>query len=195
MAMKVEKSPKKRWGLIAFMVFIMIGTSFSFVFYGFSPSGGKQKYNGFTFATNGNLWLGKINGNTAAFSYLPSDVEDIFSFKDFSSMLKGRIQIDVTSDANNTYKETIALAQHQMGLTFNAYGTYLRQGFTGNNSFGLAEINCDDASPIVPVIYFTSSNITEIEVQGNCIIAKASAQADFIRLKDRILYGYFGVIQ
>ncbi|MEK6891960.1 MAG: hypothetical protein AABX25_02120, partial [Nanoarchaeota archaeon] len=111
-----EKNPKRRWGLILFLVIIMVGTSFSFVFYGFSPSVERVKYNGFSFSTNGQIWTAKINGQEAAFSFLPADVQDISVKDDFSKILSGKYEIDTTSEVNSTNKEYIALAEHQMGL-------------------------------------------------------------------------------
>ena len=194
-----EAKEKKKWGLIAFIVLIMIGTTFSFVFFGFSPGNDVVRYNGIKFVDNGNpangkLWIAKINGNEAAFSFLPGEVETISSSGDFSRMLQNKLEIDVTSDSNSTYKEAIALAEHQMSLTLNAYNVYLRQGFATNNTFNLPVITCNDAASNIPVVYFKHGNSTGIHIDGNCVIAEASSNADFIRLKDRLLYGIFGVI-
>ena len=190
-----EKKQKKRWGLILFIVFIMIGTSVSFVFFGFSPATERVKYNGFSFVNNGNIWIAKINGREAAFSFLPSEVESVSAFEDFSKRLQGKFEIDVTYDLNSTYKESIALAHHQMGLTLAAYGIFVRKGFTANNTFNLPIITCDNATINVPVVYFRQGNTTNINIENNCIIAEASANADFIMVKDRLLYGMLGVMK
>src|SRR3989338_3244878 len=189
-----EKKEGKKWGLILFIVLIMIGTSFSFIFFGFSPQSEVAKYNGIKFSKNPsqNIWIAKINGNDAAFSFLPNEVENI-PIKG-AERLKGRLEIDVTYDLNSTYREVIALSQHQMGLTLNAYNIYVRKGFTANNSFSLPVITCGNSTAKVPVIYFRHGNSTGIHENG-CIIAEASSNADFIRLKDRILYGILGVLQ
>ncbi|MBS3114554.1 hypothetical protein J4448_05625 [Candidatus Woesearchaeota archaeon] len=190
-----DKKEKKRWGLILFIVFIMIGTSVSFVFFGFSPATERVKYNGFSFVNNGNMWIAKISGREAAFSFLPSEVESVLAFEDFSKRLQGKLEIDVTYDLNSTYKESIALANHQMGLTLAAYGIFVRKGFTTNNTFNLPIITCDNATINVPVVYFRQGNTTNINIENNCIIAEASANADFIMVKDRLLYGMLGVMK
>lgn len=190
-----EKKEKRKWGLILFIVIIMVGTSFSFVFFGFSPATEKVRYNGFSFVRNNNIWVAEINGKGAAFSFSPSEVEGIpaldSSFKD----LQGKFEIDTTYDLNSTYKESIALAQHQMGLTLAAYNTYLRKGFTANNTFGMPVITCGDATLNVPVVYFKHANATRIHTENNCVIAEASTTADFIKVKDRLLYGMLGVMK
>lgn len=190
-----EKRERKKWGLILFIVLIMIGTSFSFVFFGFSPVTEKVKYNKISFVNNGNIWIARIDGKEAAFSFLPKDVESISASEDISGRLRNKFEIDATYDLNNTYKESIALAQHQMGLTLAAYGIFVRKGFTTDNTFNLPVITCNDATANVPVVYFKHGNSTNIKLNNNCIIAEASKNEDFIKAKDRLLYGILGVMK
>ncbi len=190
-----EKREKKRWGLILFIIFIMIGTSVSFVFFGFSPATERVKYNGISFVNNGNVWIAKINGREAAFSFLPSEVESAFGFDDSIKILQGKFEIDATYDLNSTFAQAIALAQHQMALTLSQYNIYIRKGFTANNTFNLPIITCGNATLNVPVVYFRHGNTTSIHVEDNCVIAEASSNADFIKVKDRLLYGILGVIK
>lgn len=188
------RAPKRKWGLILFLVIIMVGTSFV-GFYGFAPTTEKVKYNGITFSANGRIWTANIGGKEAAFSFLPADVENIEVKNDFSRILAGKYEIDATSEANSTGKEEIALAEHQMGLTLEAYNIYLRNGFTANNSFKLPIITCNNATQYTPLIYFRNANSTSISVQNNCVIAEASSGPDFIRVKDRLVYGILGVMK
>src|SRR3989344_2872074 len=189
---------KKKWGLILFIVFIMVGTTFSVVFFGFSTQAEVVRQNGTKFVDNGNpgqgkLWTAKISGNYAAFSFLPGEVGDIAVPEGLSNALQNRLEIDFTSDSNSTYKEAIALAEHQMSLTLSAYNVYLRQGFTANNTFNVPIITCRDSTSNVPVVYFRHGNSTRIYMNASCIIAEASANIEFIRLKDRLLYAVLGV--
>ncbi|MBI3036052.1 hypothetical protein HYY71_07070 [Candidatus Woesearchaeota archaeon] len=189
-----EKKEKKKWGMIVFIIFIMIGTSFSFVFFGFSGARETVKYKELKFVRLQDRWEAKINGINAAFSFLPDEVESVLAFEDFSKELQGKFEIDVTYDFNSTYKESIALAHHQMGLTLAAYNIFVRKGFTANNSFNLPIITCDNATINVPVVYFKHGNATRIHTENYCIIAEAPTNADFIRVKDRLLYGMLGVM-
>ncbi|HLC61323.1 MAG TPA: hypothetical protein VJJ52_07920 [Candidatus Nanoarchaeia archaeon] len=189
-----EKTPKIKWGAIIFLIVILVGLSVGSLFYGFAPTSEKIKYNGLTFSTNGQIWTAKINGRKAAFSFLPAEVQNINSTGDFSKILTGKYEIDTTSEVNSTNKEYIALAEHQMGLTLGSYNIYLSKGFTANNSFGLPIISCSNATQYTPVIYFRHGNSTSISAQNNCVIAEASSDTDFIRVKDRLLYGILGVM-
>jgi len=188
-----DRKEKKQWWLILFIILIMVGTSVSFVFFGFGQNE-VEKYNGIKFARVQDRWEAKISGKNAAFSFLPSEVENI-PFADSAGRLKGKPEIDVTYDLNSTYKEAIALAQHQMGLTLAQYNIFARKGFTANNTFSLPVITCNVSTQNVPVIYFKYGNITGIHAENSCIIAEANSNAGFIKAKDRLLYGILGVVK
>ena len=190
-----EKKQIRRWGLMLFIVLIMIGTSFSVFLFGLSPANEVVKHNDVKFVGNGKMWIAKIDGKKAAFSFLPKEVEDIPVDPDIAPLIQNKIEIDATSDFNSTFKEYMALAQHQMGLTLSEYGIYMRQGFTKNNTYNLPAITCNNANPNIPVIYFKQGNSTGITLDGSCIIAEASSNQDFIRVKDKLLYILFGVIK
>lgn len=189
-----EKSEKKRWGMIFFILLIMVGMSFS-LFSGFSGNAEKAKHNGITFTKFPDRWEAKISGQQAAFTFLPTDVEKIPISGDFAALLQSKPEIDITYDLNSPHNQSIALAQYQMGLTLQAYDIYVRQGFTSNNTFKMQVIKCRDATQNVPVVYFKYANSTNIHVNGSCVIAEASANSDFIKVKDRLLYGILGVIK
>jgi len=194
--MMKESKERKNWWLIIFIVFIMVGTSFSFVFFGIQQDE-VVKYNGIKFVNNPaqNIWIAKINGREAAFSFLPSEAENINMSYDISQRLQNKFEIDSTYDLNSTFRESIALAQHQLGLTSAQYNLYVRKGFTTNNTFNLPVVTCSDATSNVPVVYFKHGNTTNIHADNDCIIAEAATNADFIRIKDRLLYGMLGVIK
>ncbi len=189
-----DKKEKTKWALIVFIIFIMIGTSVSFVLFDFQPQNDVIKYNGIRFVKYTDRWEATINGNAAAFSFLPNEVENVIVSGDSVKRLQDKYEIDFTYDLNSTYKEPIALAQHQMGLTLAAYNIYLRKGFTGNNTYEIPVISCKDSTENVPVVYFAYGNETSIHLEGDCIIAQGKENSDFIRLKDRILYGILKVI-
>lgn len=189
-----EKKEKRKWGLIFFIVLIMIGTSFSFVFFGFSGVDEKVKYNGIVFVKLPDRWEAKINGQFAAFSFLPGEVENVL-VEDFSQRLRGKFEIDATYDSNSKFNQSIALAQHQMVLTLAQYNIFVRKGFTTNNTFNIPIITCENSAINVPVVYFRYNNVTNIHLEDSCVVAEASSNADFIKIKDRLLYGILEVIK
>ena len=190
-----QKKEKKKLGLIFFIIIIMIGTTFSFVYYGFSGVDEKVRYNGIVFVKFPDRWEAKINGISAAFSYQPAETQNIEVVGSLADRLREKPEIDATYDYNVTFAPVIALAEHQMSLTLANYGVYLRQGFTTNTTFNLPIITCNDSTQNVPVIYFRYSNSTNIHMENDCIVAEASTNADFIKVKDRLQYGMLGVMK
>ena len=189
---RVEKRKKFMVYLIAF---VMIGSTFGVIFYGYNSGTGSIRYNDFKFVNKGGLWSTNVNGREALFTYFPSDVEPINISSSINSKLKDRLEIDVTSDFNDTFAETIALAQYQMGIVLSNFNVFVRGGFTGSNPSNFTVITCKDASDFVPSIYFKNSNATNVFLKDNCIIAEAASKADVARIKDRLVYGMLGIIQ
>ena len=136
-----------------------------------------------------------VNGREALFSYFPSDVELIPIDSETINRLKDKLEVDVTSEFNDTLSEAIALAQFQMGITLNNFNAFVRNGFTSENPSNFQIITCRDSTDFVPVIYFRSSNETRIYLKNDCIIAEAASDVDVIRIKDRLVYGILGIIK
>lgn len=190
-----EKRQRKKFGLMLFIIIIMIGTSFSAFFFGGSPQSTVVKYDGIKFVgSSQGPWVAKINGKDSAFSFLPNEVENI-NIDGGVTKLIGKFEIDVTSDVNSTYKESIALAQHQMALTLAPHNIFVRKGFTTNSTFNAPIITCYEATSNVPVVYFVHGNSTTISLESGCFVVRALTDADFIRAKDRLLYGILGVVK
>tara|TARA_Y100000310_G_scaffold47186_1_gene43805 strand:- start:31818 stop:32405 length:588 start_codon:yes stop_codon:yes gene_type:complete len=185
---------KKVFGYI--LIFIMFGSVFTFIFFGFNSStssSGVVDYNGFEFVNRGTYWSTIIDSREALFTYLPDDLGFIFVNNDATSRLRNKVQIDITSDFEDVFAEPIALAQFQMGITLNNFNVFVRGGFTSEHE-NFNVLTCDDASGFVPVIYFRSANTTKVYLEGNCVIAEASNGADVIRIKDRLVYSILGII-
>ena len=193
--MKEGKVQRKRKLMVGFMAFIMIGSVFGVIFFGFATGGTSLKYNDLKFVRKGNVWTTNINGKDAIFSYFPAEVELIEVKSEIIDMLRNKIEIDVTADANDTFIQSIALAQFQMKSTLGNFNVFVRDGSTTQNSFNMPIITCDDATQIVPVIYFKEGNETKIYFNESCIIVEADDNVDFIRAKDRIVYGMFDIIR
>jgi len=185
---------KKEKIMVYFIAIIMVSSVFGVVFYGFNESSTKLKYNNYKFTQAGDYWNTKINNKIVSLSLYPAEVEHIVISQDITNRLHS-IELDITSDINNSFAESIAFAQYSMGQTLSGTSnTYIRTGFTEENSFGMDIITCDDATLSVPVLYFKESNQTSINLDGNCIIIEVKNDQDVLRVKDRLLYAIFGII-
>jgi len=191
-----RKVGRRKKIMVGFMALVLISSIFGVIFFGFQQGGvtTSLKYNDFKFYNKGNTWSTFIDKREALFSFYPTDVEFVFTELGIMDKLRNRVQIDVTLDINGTYLQSIALAHFQMKSTLGNFNIFVREGATSINKFNLPIINCEFATQSVPVIYFKEGNFTEIKSEGNCIIVEASSPNDFIRAKDRIVYGILGVI-
>ena len=190
-----DRADKTKKFMVYFIGFIMVSSVFGVIFFGFSSGGAGAKYNEFKFFNRGNFWSVNIDGREAMFTYFPTELELIPAESNAIDSLKNKIQIDVTSDFNDTFAEGIALAEYQMGITLSNFNVFARNGFTNQTKYNAPIITCSDATNFVPVIYFAKGNATKIYMEGSCVIAQAGNHADVIRLKDRLVYGILGVIQ
>jgi hypothetical protein len=177
----------------AFIVILMVGSVIGYMFGRSSEE--SFKYNGHKFLVRGNKFGLKVNKADIEFDYFPSSVEDINVSSEILSKLLNKIEIDSTYDNNSKWKEGISVAQYDLEKYFNAIGAYFVKGLTAENDFGMPVIECDTTTNNVPVIYFKDSNQTKIWIENNCIIAEAKSETDFIRIKDRLIYGLLGVIE
>jgi len=194
---RTRDSGEKRKKLLVYLIgFIMVSSAFGVIFFGFNSGGTNPLvYDKYKFTYKGGVLSTMVNGKEALFSYLPSDVEPIMVNGDAISRLKNAVEIDLTSDFNDTFAESIALAQFQMDATLSNFNIFLRKGFTNETTSNLQVITCKDSTSFVPVIYFKGANTTSVYLENSCIIAEAVNQADVIRVKDRLIYGMLGIIK
>ncbi|MCH8003988.1 MAG: hypothetical protein IH934_05140 [Nanoarchaeota archaeon] len=189
-----EGGKKKIFGYI--LIITMFGSVFTVVFFGFQSGGrasGSVDYNGFEFINRGAYWSTTIDGREALFTYLPSDLGLIILSNDVINRLRNVVQIDATSEFNDTFAEPIALAQFQMGSTLNNFNIFVRSGFTSEQQ-AFPVITCNQSTNFVPVIYFRSSNVTSVSLKNNCVVVEALNGIDVVRVKDRLVYGILDII-
>ncbi len=195
--MRRQHSEKGKKIIVFLIGFIMVASVFGVIFFGFNTADATRrlKYNGFEFINRGSFWSTNVNEREAWFTYFPTDVELVSVNDDIIKRLINVIEIDVTSEFNDTFAEQISLAEYNMGLTLNNFNVFVRQGFTNENQYNFPVITCESSTNFVPVIYFKSSNETKVYLENNCIIAEALTQADVEKIKDRLVYGILGIIQ
>lgn len=177
---------KTKKNMVTFLlVFIMISSVIGFMWGGGGSQ--KEKYGQWTFTLKNNQWVTNVDGQEFGFDYFPTEVEDISA----ELNLRGNPQIDTTYDLEDDNVEAISLAQFQMDEVMSKLNVFLRKGLTSANQYDLPIIDCDSE---YPVIYFRTGSSTQITVEGKCVIAESRNAADFIRLKDRLLYDLLGII-
>ncbi len=189
--MRKEKKSKLGAVLVFFIAFIMVSSIIGFIY------GGERdtfKYKDIKFTRTQNEWSAVINNRKMVFNYFPAEVEGVNVSSDVITALLNKPEIDTTSETDDMFAEEIALAQYNMALTLNNFNIYMRRGFTTNNTFDLPIITCENATVVVPIIYFEHSNETRVSIENNCVIAEARNNFDVLRIKDRLLYSILGII-
>ncbi len=190
--MRKEKKSKFGAFVVFFIVFIFVSSIVGFIYSGETDS---FKYKDFKFTRTQTQWFTTINNQRLSFDYFPSEVEQIELSEETKTILLNKPEIDITSDTDDIYIEDISLAQYNMGISLSTLNIYVRSGFTTNNTYDMPIITCMDATLAVPIIYFQHSNQTKVTLQDNCIIAEARNNMDILRIKDRILYSIFGIME
>jgi len=192
--MRKEKKSRKAIIMAIVIAAIMIFSVMGIILdrYGNESS---MNYNGHTLERKGSKWALISDKKEIMFDYFPSEVESINISEDIIKRIGSSLEIDSTYDLNSTNAEGIAYSQFELNNAMgNQFNIYVRIGFTGDNEYGIPIITCSDSTPAVPVIYFIDSNETLVRSEGSCIIAEGKGYFDFIKIKDRILYGVLGVI-
>ena len=192
--MKKHDNRKQQILLSVVIAFIMVSSVIGFMF-------GREEqntveYNKIKFYQKNFLWATKINGQEVVFHNFPTAVEYLNISDDIYTKIKSTLEIDSTYDQNNSYVEEIAGIQYELEMVLNNFfNIYLRKGLTDENKYNLPMITCDDATPVVPVLYFKTGNRTEVYLENNCIIAEAKNGVDLLKIKDRIILGLLGIME
>lgn len=195
---KEEKKSSKTLWMSLFICAIMILSVIGFMSND-GNSNSNLKYNNFSFSlTEDNQWI--LNPKSPEkqqimFYNHPSEVDYINISSETSSMLADTKMIYVTSDPDDLFKDAIGLAEFEMKDIMEKQGVYFVYSFTKENVFNKTIITCKNATFSVPVLYFRHGNETRISYESNCIILESESEYGILRLRDRILYDFFGVIR
>lgn len=172
-----------------FIAFIMV-TSIVGFFYGGSEEE-RFSYNGFLFERVGEKWVTTVDGKRIDFDYLPNDVNYVNLSEEAKMTIINSKMIYITYSQNQSNLEEIALAQFSLSQRLSELNIFLQSALAEENEFGLAVIDCQNATAFVPVIKFKWSYKDEIIINDNCIVLDGNPS----KLKDRLLYGIYGIIK
>jgi hypothetical protein len=194
--MKRHDEVKEKRKKLAMSIFVVAIMTLSVLGYIVVQNTGQSTttYKDFKFLNVNNQWYTKIGGKNILFDYHPAQVEYINVSKTIIDRINSSVQLYQTSDVNSSDKQAIALAQFDIVQDLSLRNQYAVNGFTTENEFNLPVITCANSTQYVPVLMYQRSNETDIYDKDNCIILEARSDSDFIALKDRILYGVFGII-
>ena len=173
------------------IVFLMVMGFAGFM----SNTTNSQKYNGKRIYKGDNFWYMKTNQGYIKFNYFPEQLEGINMSNDIKNTLLNSRVVYFTYDPDDMNKENIAEIEFDFNNIFTKnFGIYFVNGMTKQNEYNLSVITCEN-STTVPVVYIKTGNETTIKNNNGCIILEGHEGRDFILLRDRLVYGLFGVIK
>jgi hypothetical protein len=155
-----------------------------------------NEYNGHKFQALNSQWYTEIDGNMVGFTFLPGDLARINVSQDLFEYLKSVKMVYVVYDANSSLVQDFELIRMQLESEMPVHlGIYPSAGITSEDpAYELFPvITCENATVFTPVIYLRQGK-TEIIGNGTCIIIQAEDSYDVPAVKDRLMYGLYGIM-
>ena len=184
---------RKRRILSTIIIVLMVASVGGF----FAGQSGQQKlkYNDITFTQLASgQFQAEIEGTVKTFDFYPTYVEKIETDPAAIEYLKGAYQLGLSQQVNSTLAPAIALAQVSLNEEFTKKGIVVQNGFTAANDYNQPILLCANAQEKYPILLIKEGNQTKISTEGYCIVAEAVSQTDVLVIKDRLLYGIYGII-
>jgi len=186
----------KKTMMSLFIVAIMVLSVLGFMAIRNSNDGYSFVYQGILFEQDqqGGL-IAEINGEEVVFRYTPQQLE-LMNFTDnIIPAVKNTRMIYITNDPDAKYISDLALLSFELSKELPQYfRIYTVNGLTAENDYDVPIVTCLNATQNVPVIYFKDANETRAFMNGNCIFFEAKTAYDFSYLKERLMYGMFGIL-
>lgn len=186
--MRKERKNKSVIYVAIFIAFIMITSVLGYIFGDSEES--SMKYNKYNFYKKNLKWVTKISNAEVDFDYFPAEIDNINLSKEIVESIKNSRMIYITYSPNQTDTDEFGYSQFELTNKLMLLNIYAGNGMTESNEFNLPIISCANATQFVPVIVLEKGVENTIKSENNCIILKGEP----LRLKDRLLYGIFGVI-
>jgi hypothetical protein len=176
--------------IVAIMVFSGIGY---FAAEGANDTG---TWNGHRFTSYNGKWYTDIDGRSVAFSFHPADVQGINMSSEVIGYLNSTKMLYITFDPNASLVPDFEIMRLELETELPEYfGIYPVTGVSGKSEqyASFPVITCQNATLFVPVIYIRQGE-TGLIPEESCLIMQAREGYDVPAIKDRLLYGLFGLI-
>lgn len=174
------------------IIAIMVSSTAGFIFG--RDETGTSKYNGYKFKYTNSGWITTIDGNEALFHFHPLEVENVSVADDILDKLDAP-QAYLTFEVGKNLQYIDIIRFEFINSMQNQFGTYIISGtLNETDAYDFPIIDCINATEDIPVIKFIFANETRAYCDGNCIIAEAQSEIEFLAIADKIRYKLFGVI-
>jgi hypothetical protein len=195
---KTEKSKQILIGVALALLMIMSGFG---VFLGTQSNEmkyGKYRFEYSTNYPNERIVLKLDKKTELPFYYLPQETEFINLSSAVTNKVKEAFFIMTSFDPEARSLQEIALVNYYFNTYLkdqSGYNKIIMPGLLKESpDYALPVITCANATLQTPVIIFNNSDTTSIVDEDNCIYFNARG-IEFLRLRDRLVYSYYSVIQ
>lgn len=167
-----------------------------------APTDNTVTYNYFTFYNIGGIWNAQLKHNgqlfEGSFRFNPKQVEDVYMTGTLETF---DTPIYITHDPDSQKEDFtyLALASTELGLhLIRALNATVIAGCTKNITDYKGDDYCADrpiidCSSNVSVIYLKPTPPTQVTLNGSCI-TMSGYQLDLLKSVDRVLYGWYDII-
>lgn len=184
---KQRKSQIIMGGVLVFlMLFGMMGI------FTYNNSSADYEYNGFEFTWDGRMYYTEIEGKEMSFYTLPPQLVDINVTPTFKNKIRSR-GMYITFNPNQESNNLIFIDVVRNDLTKNIQSYVISTITEPSDTYDLPIITCENATSTIPVIYINVGNETSVKQEGECLILNGK-QSDLLRIRDLIIYTFYGVI-
>jgi len=192
MGRREKKSDKAKQVVMGIVIaLIMVLSTFGIIIGNQTSS---LSYNGYKFQLNGNQYATKINGKEMIFYSLPSQSDFINVSSSIPNKIKESYIVMLTfNPADKVNIQIIELVRFDLSQSLNK--VILDGVLNVSTDYpSLPLITCANATLKTPVIIMNMSDTPGIVDIDNCIYLNARG-TEFLRMRDRLLYSYYGVIK
>lgn len=154
-------------------------------------------YKGYTFTQTPQGWNVKVGEEKYTFYTNPYEAEKYNLSSDAVEMLKASKYIVATFDTSFDDLQALDIARFDLANELDSgLGITVFSGVAEENStYPLPVITCDNATSMIPVVYFKSSDRAMIKRDGFCVVLEAPTGVTALKLKDRLVYGMLGIME
>jgi hypothetical protein len=189
-----EKKREKRVRIVMslFIAFIMVVSVFGIII---GSTTDEIRYGDYKFTFNGQAYVTKINGEEIPFYSLPNQYGYVNITPEVIGKLEDAFYITTAFDPN-TANESLPYIE-QVRFDMDQYlpdRTFVGGVLARSEQYAsMPIVSCANATQVTPVVVFNVSDKPQVIDVDSCIYFNGRA-SDFLRLRDALLYEYYGVI-
>lgn len=190
---EAKRQRKTKIWMGAITIFVMISGGIGIFASNLGPGDNTLEYGDFIFEMTGNGWISNIDNNRLNFIYHPVEIDTLDINNKSIDLIKDADYLRLSYNPNSSLTLEISRIMDYFAIKFEEAQIYSERGFSVETEYDVSLFNCDVSTSEIPVILFEEGELN-MELEGDCLIISAPDQDSFLRMTERILYSYYGVI-